>query len=204
MTERNIVRLKVLTLPNRQAGRKLSKKFRTFRANKNIYVIRIGLISDTHSYLDPKVLEHFANCDEIWHAGDIGDMEVIMQLEKLKPVKAVFGNIDDKAIQVKYTEDLWLEVEGFTILITHIAGSPPNYNPRVKKILKERTPDMLICGHSHILKIIRDKDRNMIFINPGAAGQQGFHSMRTIVRFELHQKEIKKMEVIELGMRGKI
>jgi putative phosphoesterase len=165
---------------------------------------RIGLISDTHSYLDPKVAEHFADCDEIWHAGDIGELAVITELEKLKPVQAVFGNIDDKTIQAKYPEDLWLNVEGFSILITHIAGAPPNYNPRLKKILKDRTPDILICGHSHILKIIRDKARNLIFINPGAAGQQGFHQMRTLVRFTLHQKEIQNMEVIELGKRGKI
>ena len=165
---------------------------------------RIGLISDTHSYLDPKVAEYFTDCDEIWHAGDIGAMEIIAQLEKLKPFRAVFGNIDDKSIQAKFLEDLWMEVEGFHILITHIAGSPPNYNPRVKKILKEKTPDILICGHSHILKIMRDKERNMFFINPGAAGQQGFHLLKTLVRFELHQKESKKMEVIELGKRGVI
>jgi putative phosphoesterase len=165
---------------------------------------RIGLISDTHSYLDPRVADHFAACDEIWHAGDIGEMAVISELEKVKPVRAVFGNIDDKDIQVKFPEDLWLDMEGFSILITHIAGVPPNYNPRLKKILKERSPDILICGHSHILKIIRDKARNLIFINPGAAGQQGFHHIRTLVRFTLHQKEIQNMEVIELGKRGKI
>ena len=165
---------------------------------------RIGLISDTHGYLDPQVKEHFKDCDEIWHAGDIGESEVINQLEKLKPVRAVFGNIDDKTIRAKYQEDLWLDLEGFTILITHIAGSPPNYNPRMEKVLKERKPDILICGHSHILKIIRDKERGMIFINPGAAGNHGLHHMKTLVRLELHQKEIKKMEVIELGKRGKI
>lgn len=165
---------------------------------------RIGLISDTHSYLDPKVIEHFVECDEIWHAGDIGELAVITELEKLKSVRAVFGNIDDKTIQAKYPEDLWLDLEGFSVLITHIAGAPPNYNPRLKKILKERSPDILICGHSHILKIIRDKARNLIFINPGAAGQQGFHHMRTLVRFTIHQKEIQNMEVIELGKRGKI
>ena len=165
---------------------------------------RIGLISDTHSYLDPKVTVHFAECDEIWHAGDIGEMEIITQLEKIKPVKAVFGNIDDKTIQAKYPEDLWMELEGFIILITHIAGSPPNYNPRVKKILKDKTPDILICGHSHILKIMKDKDRSMFFINPGAAGQQGFHHMKTIMRFELENKEIRKVEVIELGKRGQL
>lgn len=165
---------------------------------------RIGLLSDTHSYLDPQVHEHFANCDEIWHAGDIGEMSVITQLQQIKPIRAVFGNIDDKTIQTLFPEDLWMQLEGFSVLITHIAGSPPHYNPRVKKILKDQTPDILICGHSHILKIMKDKDRNMFFINPGAAGQQGFHTMKTLVRFELHQREIKKMEVIELGKRGAI
>ena len=127
-------------------------------------MIRIGLISDTHSYLDLKVLEHFKDCDEIWHAGDICDISVASELEKLKPLKAVYGNIDNKDVQLKYPEDLWMEVEGLTILMTHIAGSPPNYNPRVKKILKERQPDLLICGHSHILKILRDKERSFLFV----------------------------------------
>ncbi len=163
---------------------------------------RIGLLSDTHGFLDPKVLEHFKDCDEIWHAGDIGHMKVISQLEKLKPVRAVFGNIDDKSIQIKFPEDLWMVVEGLTIWMTHIAGSPPNYNPRVKGILKEKVPAILICGHSHILKIVRDKERNMLFINPGAAGNHGLHRMKTLVRFEIDQKEIKKLEVIELGKRG--
>jgi uncharacterized protein len=165
---------------------------------------RIGLLSDTHSFLDETVLEHFKECDEIWHAGDIGDPAVITQLEKQKPVKAVFGNIDDKAIQQKFPEDLWFELEGFTIWMTHIGGTPPNYNPRIKKILNEKTPDIFICGHSHILKIMKDKARNFLFINPGAAGNHGFHAVKTLVRFELHQKEIKKMEVIELGKRGQL
>jgi uncharacterized protein len=165
---------------------------------------RIGLISDTHSYFDPAIAQHFRDCDEIWHAGDIGDITVINQLAEIKPVKAVFGNIDDKSVQTQFPEDLWMEIEGFSIWMTHIGGVPPNYNPRIKKILKEKTPDIFICGHSHILKIIRDKERNLLFINPGAAGQHGFHHMRTVVRFDLHQKEIKNMEVVELGKRGKI
>lgn len=165
---------------------------------------RIGLISDTHSYFDSAMAQHFRDCDEIWHAGDIGDITVINQLAEIKPVKAVFGNIDDKSVQTQFPEDLWMEIEGFSIWMTHIGGAPPNYNPRIKKVLKEKTPDIFICGHSHILKIIRDKERNLLFINPGAAGQHGFHHMRTVVRFDLHQKEIKNMEVVELGKRGKI
>jgi uncharacterized protein len=163
---------------------------------------RIGLISDTHSFLDPAVMQHFAACDEIWHAGDIGDVAVIDEMATQKPVKAVFGNIDDKAAQLRFPEDLWINVEGFTILITHIAGAPPNYNPRIKKIMDQQSPDILICGHSHMLKVIRDAARNLLFINPGAAGHQGFHHMRTLMRFTLDNKIIKDMEVIELGKRG--
>jgi len=165
---------------------------------------RIALLSDTHSYFDPKLPEYLSTCDEIWHAGDIGDVSVIDQLAESKPVKAVFGNIDDKILQARFPEDLWMEVEGLSIWMTHIGGAPPNYNPRIKKKLVEKTPDIFICGHSHILKIIRDKEHNILYINPGAAGQHGFHHMKTLVQFELHQQEIKNMEVVELGKRGKI
>jgi uncharacterized protein len=167
--------------------------------------MKIGLISDTHSYLDAKVFDYFKNCDEIWHAGDIGDPEIIHSLEKVKPLKAVYGNIDNKDLQIKFPEDLWLECEGVTVWMTHIGGAPPNYNPRVKKILKEKVPDLFICGHSHILRIKRDSNyKNMLYLNPGAAGNHGFHLTKTIVRFELSKKEIKNMEVIELGKRGAI
>jgi hypothetical protein len=165
--------------------------------------MKIGLISDTHSYLDTKILEHLKHCDEIWHAGDIGDLSVATTLEKFKPLRAVFGNIDDKDLQARFPEDLHFMCEGLSVWMTHIGGAPPNYNPRVKKKLKEKSPDIFICGHSHILRIKRDPAfNNMLYINPGAAGQQGFHIMRTIVRFEVIGPEIKSMEVIELGKRG--
>ena len=164
---------------------------------------KIGLISDTHSYLDPKVFEHFKSCDEIWHAGDIGTMSLADQLATFRPLRAVYGNIDDKDLQVRFPEDLWMEVDGVTVLMTHIGGSPPNYNPRLKKLLKTKTPQLFICGHSHILRIKRDAALgNMLFVNPGAAGQHGFHVMKTIVRFEIASGEIRNMEVIELGKRG--
>jgi uncharacterized protein len=167
--------------------------------------MRIGLISDTHGYLDPKVLEYFNACDEIWHAGDIGDVAVATQLCAFKPLRAVYGNIDDKQIQLMYPEDNWFECEGFSIWMTHIGGVPPAYNSRVKKILESRQPDIFICGHSHILKIGRDvHHNNLLFINPGAAGNHGFHTMKTIVRFDLTNQQIKNMEVIELGKRGLI
>ena len=163
----------------------------------------IGLLSDTHSFLDEKVLPYFSSCDEIWHAGDIGDKAVLQQLELAKPVRAVYGNIDDRQMQSTLPEDLRFKCEGLDIWITHIGGTPPNYNPRVKKILKAHTPDIFICGHSHILAIKRDPQmNNMLFINPGAAGNHGFHLIKTLVRFEIVNAAVTKMEVIELGKRG--
>lgn len=164
--------------------------------------MKIGLLSDTHSYLDSTVFTHFKDCDEVWHAGDIGDAAVVNQLEKFKPLRAVFGNIDDKEMQLRYPEDLWFNYEGLTFWITHIGGAPPNYNPRVKKILKEKTPDVFICGHSHILRVKKDPAFNMLYLNPGAAGNHGFHAIKTLIRFEVSNKLISKLEVIELGKRG--
>ena len=167
--------------------------------------MKVGLLSDTHSYLDPKVFDYFKECDEVWHGGDIGEATIINDLEKFKPVRAVFGNIDDKDIQARFAEDLWFNCEGLRIWMTHIGGAPPNYNPRIKKILKDRVPDIFICGHSHILRIKKDPNyKNMLYLNPGAAGNHGFHHIKTLVRFEVVGKEIKNMEVIELGKRGAI
>ena len=148
--------------------------------------MKIGLLSDTHSHLDPKVFEYFKDCDEIWHGGDIGDAAVTDDLEKFKPLRAVFGNIDDKEMQVRFPEDLWFNCEGLSIWMTHIGGAPPNYNPRIKKVLKERVPDIFICGHSHILRVKKDPNyKNMLYLNPGAAGNHGFHLIKTLLRFEI-------------------
>lgn len=167
--------------------------------------MKIGLLSDTHSYLDPKVFHYFESCDEVWHAGDIGAAEVVDALEKFKPLRAVYGNIDTKDLQIRFPEDLRFTCEGVDIFITHIAGKPPSYNARVKKLLREHTPQIFICGHSHILGITRDPGfNNMLFVNPGAAGNHGFHRMKTLVRFELLGGQIKNMEVIELGKRGEL
>lgn len=164
--------------------------------------MKIGLLSDTHSFLDPKVFDYFQACDEIWHGGDFG-IGVLEQLERFKPVRAVFGNIDDLELRTRLPEDLWFTCEGLSVFITHIGGAPPNYNPRVKKILSARIPDIFICGHSHILRIKKDAHyKNMVYLNPGAAGNHGFHSVKTLVRFEISGTEIKNMEVIELGKRG--
>ena len=166
---------------------------------------KIGLISDTHGFLDARVFDHFMNCDEVWHAGDLGSVKIVEQLEAFKPVRIVYGNIDNKEIQLRTHENLHFELEGFRIWMTHIGGAPPKYNPMVWPKLKSETPDIFICGHSHILRVIRDKSlSNMLYINPGAAGKEGFHKMRTLLRFNLHDGVISQMEVIELGKRGAI
>lgn len=166
--------------------------------------MKIILLSDTHGYLDPGILSHIKDCDEIWHAGDIGNMAVVDTLSKFKPLRAVFGNIDDTEMQARFPEDLWFDCEGLKIWMTHIGGAPPQYNPRVKKILKERIPNVFICGHSHILKVKKDEKLNMLYINPGAAGNQGFHHMKTILRMEVSGGKINKLEVVELGKRGQL
>jgi putative phosphoesterase len=165
--------------------------------------MKIGLLSDTHGYLDKKVFEYFSSCDEVWHAGDIGTSAVADELEVFKPLRAVFGNVDDKALQLRFPEDLYFNCEDLSVWITHIGGSPPNYNPRIKKLLQKQVPDIFICGHSHILRIKKDPAfHDMLYLNPGAAGNHGFHHMKTLVRFEVCGKEIKNLEVIELGKRG--
>lgn len=167
--------------------------------------MKIGLLSDTHSYLDPAVFEHFKGCDEIWHAGDIGDGAVADALEKFKPFYAVYGNVDDRNLQARFPEDLSLEREGLRIFLTHIAGTPPTYNTRIKSLLKQSIPDILICGHSHILRVAKDPThKNLLYINPGAAGNHGFHHVKTLLRFDLLNQSISNMEVIELGKRGAI
>jgi uncharacterized protein len=167
--------------------------------------MKIGLLSDTHGMLDRKVFEYFKGCDEIWHAGDIGNAKVADELAAFKPLKAVYGNIDDRTLQTRFPEDLKFDCEGLKVWITHIGGTPPGYNARVEKILKMETPDIFICGHSHILRIKRDESfGNMLYLNPGAAGNHGFHAVKTMIRLEIVSKEIKSMEVIELGKRGQI
>jgi len=167
--------------------------------------MKIGLLSDTHGYLDPKVLEHFRSCDEIWHAGDIGVPALADELAEFKPLRAVYGNIDDKSIQSRFAEDLRFQCEGLTVWMTHIGGTPPRYNARVKKRLTENTPDIFVCGHSHILMVKRDPDlNNLLFLNPGAAGNHGFHPIKTLLRFEIANKEIRNMEAIEFGKRGQL
>lgn len=162
---------------------------------------KIGLLSDTHSYWDDKYEEYFAQCDEIWHAGDIGSMELVDRFEKLKPFRAVYGNIDDYKIRAAFPEILRFELEGVDVLMTHIGGYPGKYEPKVRNILNVKPPKVFICGHSHILKVIFDKKYNCLAVNPGAAGMSGFHSVRTLTRFTLNEGNIADFEVIELGKR---
>ena len=167
--------------------------------------MKIGLLSDTHGSLDPKVFSYFEACDEIWHAGDIGTVSVFEQLESFKPMRAVYGNIDGADIRARCPKDLHFECEGCLVWITHIGGYPPRYNREVKPQLVGSPPDLFICGHSHILKIGRDPAlSNMLYINPGAAGVYGFHKIKTLVRFEIDQGICRDLQVIELGPRGKI
>jgi putative phosphoesterase len=163
--------------------------------------MRIGLLSDTHGFLDENVFKYFEECDEIWHAGDIGKIEIITQLSDFKPLKAVFGNIDGQEIRKECPENLIFTHENMRIFITHIGGYPPQYTTRVKKLLNEIRPDIFVCGHSHILRVMSDKERELVMMNPGAAGFEGFHNVRTLLRFSLKDKKISDMQAIELGKR---
>jgi putative phosphoesterase len=161
---------------------------------------KIGLISDTHGWLDEKVFEYFKSCDEIWHAGDFGPA-VAEKLQPFKLLRGVFGNIDDQPIRGIFPEQLVFMCEEVKVLMRHIGGSSPRYNPETKKQLITHQPQLFICGHSHILKVMYDNDLQCLYMNPGAAGKQGWHKMRTIIRFVIDEKEIKNCEVIELGKR---
>lgn len=164
---------------------------------------KIGLLSDTHGFLDDKIFTYFKDCDELWHAGDFGSLELSQKLSDFKPLRGVYGNIDDKDIQLIHPKNLEFEVEGFRIWMTHIGGYPGHYAPDVRKKLAENPPDIFVCGHSHILRVMTDKKyNNMVTLNPGAAGNQGFHQIKTIMRFDLNEKRIENMQAIELGKRG--
>lgn len=163
---------------------------------------KIGLISDTHSYLDNAVFEYFKDVDEIWHIGDVGDVDVIKKLEEFKPLRGVYGNIDNQEVRTFFPLDNRFVYEGFDIWLTHIGGYPSRYSTRVRTILETNPPEILICGHSHILKVMRDKKyNNMLCMNPGAAGKHGFHKIRTLLRFDIKNKHLDNLEVVELGKR---
>lgn len=165
-------------------------------------MLKIGLLSDTHGFLDPSIYKYFNECDEIWHAGDLGTIEVFDELSKFKPVRAVFGNIDGHIIRSAMPENLYFEIEGLKVFITHIGGYPGRYNQVVKEFLKSNDTGLFICGHSHILKVMFDQTFKLLHINPGAAGNHGFHQVKTLIRFEINNGKPQNLEVIEIGKRG--
>ncbi len=159
---------------------------------------RIGVISDTHGTLSNRVLNFLKDVDEIWHAGDIGNAETADKLSALKPLRAVYGNIDDHVVRKMFPENLRFKCEEVDVLMTHIGGYPGRYESRVRNILFASPPQIFVCGHSHILKVIHDKKINCLHINPGAAGNKGFHKVCTAIRFVIDGKQIRDMEVFEL------
>ena len=163
---------------------------------------RILLLSDTHSHIDDRILSYAREADEIWHAGDIGDLTVTDTLKELKPVRGVYGNIDGALVRREFPLDNRFTCEDVDVWITHIGGYPGKYQKRVREVMQETPPKLFICGHSHILKVQYDKKFELLHMNPGACGKVGFHKVRTMLRFTIDRKEIKDLEVVELGKRG--
>lgn len=163
--------------------------------------MKIGIISDTHGYLDDQIFPFFEDCDELWHAGDIGTVAVIEKLETFKPLRAVFGNIDESRIRWNYPENQLFVCAGLKVFMTHIGGSPPRYNPRTRAIIEKEKPAIFVCGHSHILKVMKDSKYDLLFINPGSAGNQGIHRIKTVLRFSVTSAVPGDLEILELGKR---
>jgi uncharacterized protein len=162
---------------------------------------KILLLSDTHSHIDDAILKYVNQADEIWHAGDIGNLMVTDTIKKLKPLRYVFGNIDDDKARLEFPLNNRFMCEGVDVWLTHIGGYPGKYNPNIKDELARNPPKLFICGHSHILKVIFDKKYNLLHMNPGAAGIYGFHQVRTMLRFEIEGDKIQSLEIIELGKK---
>lgn len=166
--------------------------------------MKIGILSDTHSVFDNAIRIALKDCDEIWHAGDLGNVKILDALKSWKPLRAVYGNIDDKETRLSVPEKLCFEAGQLKVLMMHIGGYPPKYNRLATAELQSHNPDVFVCGHSHILKIMRDDERQLLYINPGAAGNFGFHKVRTVVLMEINDSGITKLQVLELGARGVI
>jgi len=163
---------------------------------------QIGILSDTHSYLDERIIKHLEDCDEIWHAGDIGNVDVTDRLGQLSgKLRAVYGNIDDGEVRKEFDLNEAFQVEGVNILMTHIAGRPGRYPPRVKEIVAQVKPKIFVCGHSHICLVQHNKEFDLIHINPGAAGKHGFHKKRTLVKLDVNDGKIENLRIVELGNR---
>lgn len=165
---------------------------------------KILLLSDTHSYIDDTILKYVNQADEVWHAGDIGDLIVTDTIKKIKPLRAVYGNIDDAQARLEFPLNNRFMCEEVDVWITHIGGYPDKYNVAIREDIRKNPPNVFICGHSHILKVQYDHKLNLLHMNPGAAGKHGFHHVRTMLRFEINGKKIEKLEVIELGLRASI
>lgn len=165
-------------------------------------MLRIALLSDTHNYLDPKIFKYFESCDQIWHAGDIGTISVTDELSKIKPVVAVYGNIDGQDVRKVHPLNQIFMCEQVKVFMTHIGGYPNRYSMEALNEIKEHQPQLFICGHSHILKVMYDDKHKLLHINPGAAGNHGFHAVKTMVRFTIDGEKIKDLEVVELGKRA--
>lgn len=162
---------------------------------------KILLLSDTHGYIDAQILKFVKQADEVWHAGDIGDLKVTDTIKKIKPLRCVYGNIDDNNARAEFSLKNRFDLENMDIWITHIGGYPNRYNPKIKEEITTNPPNIFICGHSHILKVQYDKKLDLLHLNPGAAGKHGFHKIRTMLRFELDNGNIKNLEIIELAKR---
>lgn len=158
---------------------------------------KIGLLSDTHGYIHPRVSDFFMGCDEIWHAGDIGNIEVTDGLAAIKKVRAVFGNIDGGPLRTVFKEYEFFQIEGVKVLMIHIGGYPGRYNPKARKLIEQYRPQLFISGHSHILKVIYDKKYELLHINPGAAGSSGLHQLITMIRFDINGQRIENLEIFE-------
>ena len=165
---------------------------------------KILVLSDTHGHIDDRIEEYAKNSDEIWHAGDFGSLEVLKKLEKISFFRGVYGNIDNHFLRRSLSEFEIFEVEKLKVLLIHIAGSSKNLSFKVKSLIKTHKPDVLVCGHSHILKVEYLKSKSILYLNPGAAGKNGFHKIRTMIKFEIINKTIENMNIIELGKRSKI
>jgi putative phosphoesterase len=197
---KSVAKIETDTLPNLSS-------FHPSNQNPYLYLhkmAKILILSDTHGHLDARIAKYALEADEIWHAGDIGTLKICEELKKIKPLKAVFGNIDGTEIRKEYPENLVFMCEGVKVFITHIGGYPGKYSLTAKKIIEQEKPKLFICGHSHILKVLFDKKNELLHINPGAAGVHGFHLKKTMIRLEIEKGEMKNLEVIELGPRSNL
>lgn len=165
---------------------------------------KIGLLSDTHSYLDERILYHLRDCDEIWHAGDFGTVAVADELAQLAPLRGVYGNIDGQDVRLSQPLTQAFELEGLRVLMTHIGGYPGHYSPAARPLVQSERPGLFISGHSHILKVMPDPRLHLLHLNPGAAGRHGFHKVRTLLRFEIAAGKVQQLRVIELGPRSEV